>query len=373
MLYVDIPSRAELMALAAHREPGCVSIFLRTTPLTQDAQADRIALKNHVGEALGLAEQAGLARRPLTALAEQLHDLVDDDAFWRFQAHSLAVFATPERLRTWRVPNAFEPLVAVSDRFHLKPLLRTIAFPQAAHVLALAAGGVRLLEISADLPVTVRKVEGMPEDAASAVGKASIKDRSHSQRIVGSEGEKVRLRQYARQVDAALRNVLAGSELPLILAASETLGAIFRSVNSYPHLAPLGLVDSPETWTDAQLGERARRVLDALYAQELADWRDRFATRAGQGRATTDVAQAARAAIAGAIDSLLVDIDVMVPGTLDEATGAITLAAEADGRHYGVIDAIAAHVLNTGGRVLGVRRADLPAEQPLAAILRWPS
>ena len=39
-------------------------------------------------------------------ITEQLHDLVDDDEFWRFQAHSLAVFATPENLLTFRLPNA---------------------------------------------------------------------------------------------------------------------------------------------------------------------------------------------------------------------------------------------------------------------------
>ncbi|WP_295406057.1 hypothetical protein [uncultured Thiocystis sp.] len=40
-------------------------------------------------------------------------------------------------------------------------------------------------------------------NAASAVGKRTISTRSYSGRIGGGEGKKVRLRQYARQVDAA--------------------------------------------------------------------------------------------------------------------------------------------------------------------------
>ena len=95
------------------------------------------------------------------------------------------VYATPDNLRTFRVPNAFEPLVKVSDRFHLKPLLRSVTFCNVGYVLALADGGVRLIEVSADLPATEVKVEGMPKDAASAVGKSTISSRSYSGRIAG--------------------------------------------------------------------------------------------------------------------------------------------------------------------------------------------
>lgn len=46
MLHIDLPSRAEIEKLAAHSAQPTVSIYLRTTPVTQDAQADRIELKN---------------------------------------------------------------------------------------------------------------------------------------------------------------------------------------------------------------------------------------------------------------------------------------------------------------------------------------
>jgi hypothetical protein len=41
-----------------------------------------------------------------------------------------------------------------------------------------------------------------------------------------------------------------------------------------------------------------------------------FQERVNQGRATTDVAQAARAATFGAIDTILVDIDQAIPGKI---------------------------------------------------------
>ncbi|WP_198371782.1 baeRF11 domain-containing protein [Roseomonas rosulenta] len=372
MLHVDIPASDELRSLLDHRDPVSVSIYLPTTPLTQEVAASRIALGNLSREAEAQLAAAGADRRAVAALVEHLHDLGEDDDFWAVQARSLAILATPERLHTYRLPNTLSEMVEVSDRFHMKPLLRAVTFPQAAYVLALAAGGVRVLEVSADLPVVQARVPGLPRDAASAVGKSSIKDRSHSQRIHGSEGEKVRLRQYARQVEQALRDLLRGSEVPLILAASDTLAAIYRSVNTYPHLANAGILDSPETMTDAQLAEAARGVLDGLHAETAAAWRARFAERSGQGRGTTDIAVAARAAVQGAVDSVMVDIDGVVPGSVDPQTGAVTFAAADDAVAYGVVDEIARLTLHAGGRVLAVRRADIPGGAQLAAILRYP-
>jgi hypothetical protein len=228
---------------------------------------------------------------------------------------------------------------------------------------------VRLVEVSADLPSAAVKVDALPTDVASAVGKASIADRSASGRIQGSEGQKVRMRQYARQVDQALRDRLAGSETPLILAAAQPLDAIFRSVCSYPHLVAETLAGNPETISDADLGQASRAILDRLHRAEMDGLRRQFEARSAQGRTTTDIAQAARAATSGAIATLLVDIDEVVPGSLDDE-GRVSFG-DGGAPGQGVVDQIAARALASGARVLGLRRADIPGGGSLAAILRY--
>ena len=371
MLHVDIPTRTDIEHLIAIRAPACVSIYLPTSPVTQHAQADRIELKNLARTALDQLREHGAAKHDVAAIEEALHDLVDDDEFWRFQANSLAVLATPDALRTFRLPNRLVSMVEVSDRMHLKPLLRAMTVPQSAFVLALAQNAVRVVEVSGDLPAFTVKVDGMPEDAASAVGKASIGDRSQAGRIQGSEGQKVRLRQFARKVDGALRDLLGGREVPLILAAAAPLDSIFRSVNTYPHLAAATLQGNPEADSDEQLAKAARGVLDQLFQDELAQVRALFASREAEGRTTTDLVQAARAATFGAVAVLLVDIDEVIPGRIDDA-GRVELDAAPGAGNYGVVDEIAARALRSGARVLGVRRADIPGAGSLAAILRYP-
>ena len=371
MLHLDLPTAAELIDLAMGRNDIAVSLFLPTTPLSPETDTDRILLKTLTKEAIARLQAAGADPHRIAALAEELDDLIDDHAFWRYQCHGLAIYATPDNLRTFRVPNALQPLLEVSDRFHLKPLLRSVTFCNACYVLALADGGVRLIEVAADLPADEVNVIGMPKDLASSVGEPDSADLSHSGRLAGAEGDKVRLRQYARRVDSALRGLLAGSDVPLVLASSAALSAIYRSVNTYPHLVAQGIPDTPERRTEAELATAARRVLDVLYREQLAKWTALYRQRATEGRATTDIAQAARAATCGAVQSLLVDMDQPLHGTVDETDGAVTLADGPAAGTYGVIEEIARRVLLSGGQVLSVPQADLPGGQSLAAILRY--
>jgi hypothetical protein len=292
--------------------------------------------------------------------------------FWRFQARTLAVFATPDATTTFRLPHRLQPAVEVSDRFHVKPLLRALTFPQVALVLALAQGSARVVEVAPDVEPGPVDVPDLPRDAASFAGKASITDRSPSGRFQGSEGQKVRMRRYARGVDQALRPILSGLGVPLILAAAEPLDSIYRSVSSYPLLAGTSIDGNPETSSDAELAEAAREVLDELNAAALAAVHELYERREQESRAAADLAVIARAATFGAVDTILVDIDASVSGAIDEHTGAIELSDADDAVDYGVVDEIVRRVWRMGGTVLAVRAEDIPGGGPAAALLRYP-
>ncbi|WP_340107255.1 hypothetical protein [Pikeienuella sp. HZG-20] len=371
MLYVDMPSARQVGELNQVRSDACVSIYLKTTPLTQAIGESRTRLGNLVKTAIAQVEEGDLAKRRVWPLREHFDHLLEDDEFWAHQANSLAILATPDKIRTYRLANSFTDMVEVSDRFHLKPLLRAITFPHSAHVLAVSENGARLIEVSSDLPATEIRVPDMPKDAASAVGQASINQSGAGRRVHGLEGQKVRLGQYVRKVDAALRPILANSDMPVILASTQPLDALFRSLTSID-LLPQTIEASPDRMTEAELATAARPVLDAYYESRIEAFRALFEQRAGQRRATSDLSDAARAATFGGIESLAVDFDSVTNGVIDEETGEITFNDGGDAANYGVVDEIAGRALRSGARVMAVRKADIPDGKELAAILRYP-
>ncbi len=355
-MHTDIPTRSEIERLMAPTSSHCVTIYLPTHRVTQETARDRLVLRDLTTQAIEQLHAAGASGDDVADIeAHLLHLVEDDDDFWVDQAESLAIFASPDRFETHRLPNHLTAMVEVSDRFHVQPLLRAVTFPQAAWILAISQGEVRLLEMGPSGPPQHVSVEGMPRDAW------------HSS---GNKVHRAREAAYARKVDTALRSVLSGSSLPLILVASQPMAALYRSVNTYPHLVDEREHGNPETATDAELAAAARTILDGVYAAQLADLATEFDQYRSKGLTAVDLSDLARLATLGAIDTVMVDIDASVPGSIDD-DGAVTFDDEDDAINYGVLDEIARRVLLSGGRVLALRADDIPDGGPGAALLRY--
>jgi hypothetical protein len=392
MLPIDIPTLAEFKALAAMRANPCVSLYLATSPLPDQLHANRIAFKDLAKEALGQLAEAGTDKRRLEPLQEQFEHLagadevnVQDedhirklqhkkpsevDEFWHHQALGLGVLTTLGTMRTFRLPYAPKPLAEAADRFHLTPLIRAMTSPHDVLVLSLSEESVRLVHAIVNMPPVEVEVPRLPHNAEEATRRPSIHVRAPRRRLQNLEGEKVLLHKYVRMVDRTLRSMLAGRSTPLVLAAAEPIAPIFRAVNSYPHLVDEGILQDADHMTIGELADLALPILDRLYARELQATIARF-DELKPRRATTDVSYAAHAATAGAVDTLLVDLDAVIPGLVSDLDGSVTYATSDDAETYSVVDEVARRALCTGARVLGARRDELPGRAPLVAILRY--
>lgn len=372
MYYVDMPNADEIGDLNLMRSDACISIYLPTTPLGRESKQTRTHLNTLFKKAISQLEKTGYDKRQhIQALQDQFADLLADDEFWEHQANSLAILATPQSLRTYRLANKLTDIVEVSDRFHLKPLLRAITFSHTAHILALSENAVRLIEISPDLPPRVIDVPNLPTDAADASNKLVDKDFKGSGHRPGGQEQKVYLTHYVRKINAALRPILMHSKHPLLLASTQPLASLFRSLSSTPVLPDI-ITGNPEHLTEVSLATAARPLLDAHYADIVADFHRLFDARTGQKRTTTDISSAARLATFGGIERLLVDIDGVVDGFVDDETGEVIFDNESDAMNYGIVDEITCRALRTGAKVMAVRKQDIPGGHDLAVIARYP-
>ena len=366
MWNLDIPSESELRLLAAINAPAVVTIYLPTTPTTQDSANEAMAFHNLVREAMTeVRGRPELPRGDDDYIEVQLLDLVDDDDFWAHQSHGLGVITTADGQWTFRLPHKPTAQVNVDDKAHLVQLIAATA-AQDAHVLCLSEGEVRLIDVAADLPPKEVKVAGMPTDAASSVGKSSINDRSPSGRLVGSEGKRVRLRQYARHVDDALMPLLRGDERPLVLIATEPIYSIFRQVCSAPTLVAQGVEANADKWSLPQIADAVKPVLVAHAADSDVALAGLVDERRGQRRATTDLSDIARAATISAVATLILDREYDERGTIG-ADGSLTL----DPAGPVIAEELARRVVANGGRVLALSADRLPGGSPVTAVLRY--
>jgi len=370
-VHIDMPSRADIERLAAARDDLSITVYLPTSPIPVNDEENRLRARALFDEAISRVEQLA-DKQTARALTDDLYALLDDLEFWRDLGRSLAIFVTPSSVLEFRLANELTEYVAVADRFAITPLLRAVTFPQAAFVLALSQNGARLIEVSADAPAQEIEVPGIPPNAEAFLSPRSIGGRSPYGRIQGDEGRKVRLTQYARAVDHALRPVLNGESLPLIIAAAEPLSSIYRGLAGYSGLASEGIGGSPDDQSPAQLAQAARSVLDDIYAAELKELAEVFADRRGSGRAVSDLSDLARAAAMGSLDTLAVDMEAVVPGFVTD-DGALVLedASSSVVPGHDALEEIARRALATGARVLALRRADLPDRVQAAGILRY--
>ncbi len=369
MLYVNLPTREELLQLAEIRSDACVSIYLKTSPLPQDIESNRIEFGNQLKEAFQRLEAKNFDKKRLVELEDELSAVLEADDFWRFHANSLAVLATPDCIRTYRLANNLNTQLKISESFYLKPLMRALTFPQTAYILALSENEARVVEFFAEGPPEELKIENMPKDALSAIGKssltASLSSLTHES---GSRGRKLRLAQYARKVDEALRTVLLHSDSPLILVSTEPLSSIYRSVSSAINLVDETIFTSPDRITVSELVALARPILDNYHAHQLNKAKEKFELRAGQNRVATDLADLAKAATYGMISLLLVDFDNNLTGNIDDE-GKLTLSDKAGS--YGVADEIVKRAMACGAKIMAVRNEDMVVNSGLAGILRY--
>jgi Bacterial archaeo-eukaryotic release factor family 11 len=135
----------------------------------------------------------------------------------------------------------------------------------------------------------------------------------------------------------------------LVIAGTEPLDSIFRSVCRYPDVVPESVRGNPESVSDVELVQQARAVLDRYYADKLAELHALFERRAGQNRTSSDVATVARLVTQGAVDTLFVDIDGVVLGEVDEE-GAVRFGDEQVPGSIGVVDEIARRGWLSGAR-----------------------
>lgn len=361
MIRFELPSTDDLIQLGAPR-PDAVSIYLPTSPTPEGRELAYTSAKSAVDEAVRKLRDAGRSQATQDALRGQWTAVAEDDRLWGNLAGSLVIFLAPDFSEEYVLPNQFEERVQNGEYFDLSQLVRAVTMPQRAFALTLSSNGWNLWEATASTRATeVELVGEHAEDAADATNRMTIRGRKLLRRLGGDEGQKVLLERYAQVVADAVRSELgrldANASVPLFVFANEPLLSFFRA-NEVPWTV-VPVPGAPDELRPDQIDAGIRARIGELTSAALSAEADRIGNHFASGLAVTDLAQLGRAAVIGAVGTLIYNMADDTRGFLDDATGAIAFDAD---NGEDLLSRLAVHVLRNGGEVLAVRPEEVTAQ-----------
>ena len=384
-------SREDIRTLIERRPGWHVSMFIPMHRAGLETLQNPVRCKNLLRQAEERLLAGGL--RPLQAqeFLEPVQPLLGDYDFWQHQSDGLALFLAADIFRVYRLPLAFEELVVVTQRFHLKPLLPLLSGDGRFFVLALSQKQIRFLECSRYSYTEVELPPNVPKSRAEALKYDDIErqiqfhtrtppvaspgsgERAaiyHGQGV-GIDDAKERLLEYFHQVDHGLHDVLRNEQAPLVLAGVEYLLPLYKEAATYAHMVEAGVTGNPDGLRAEELHARAWALVEPLFRKDRQDAVDRYRRYVGTGLAVSDLKEVLLAAYYGRVETLFVAVDVQQWGTFDPDTQAITVAAEAAPEQEDLLDCAAIHTLLNSGMVYAVTPDNVPADGPIAAVLRY--
>lgn len=381
---IDIVSNAELRALAAGQGAHRVSMYLPTHRSGRETDQDRIRLKNLTSRAIEELASVGMRRTAAEQMVAPVTALLDDADFLAHLEDGLAVFVDDDGVRTYRVPDTFEELLVVADRFYLKPMLPLASSGAVFYVLALSQNQVRLLRGSryrvsevelTDIPRSLadalwylQREKQLHLHGANRVGRGRVSAIFHGHGV-GKEGHDTELAQFFRAVDDGIAKIIPDHAAPLVLAGVDYLHPIYRAVTRYPAVVEVGIEGNPELLSPEELHDRAWPLVEPIFAADRRAAQDAFVEAT---MPTVDTPRGAvEAARLGKVAALLLPRGVQRWAVVTD--GGRVVEEHAD-RHPGdrdLLDEAAFATLAHGGKVFVVDQSEVPGEGIVAGVLRY--
>jgi hypothetical protein len=169
-----------------------------------------------------------------------------------------------------------------------------------------------------------------------------------------SEKEQDRFRHFLKEVERDVTKFLQRGGEPLLLAGVEYDVAIYRQLNTYPHLLAQAVHGSPERLTAPNLHDRAWEIMCQCPSQPLKKALADYRQHSGAALVLGDAGAIGKAAAEGRVAVLFVSENA---GAIGKADDPLNVAALETVLH--------------GGWAFELNAADMPSKDSATALLRF--
>lgn len=360
MINYELPTTNDLIRLGEPQFPA-LSIYLSTSPTTEGRTLAVTSAKSAVDSAIRSLKEADHPEKLQKQLRDQWTSIAENHDLWGRLKKSLVIFLSPTVAEEYVLPNSLDQRTTLGSHFDISQLVRAVTAPQQAFALTISSSSWALWEATETNRASELELVGdYARDAADATNRDSISGRHHRRRIVGDEGQKVLLEQYAKVVADAVRSELNRIDphalRSLFIFGNEPLVSMIQDQGlPWNHVVVPGAADElkPDQ-IDVAIRERIGAVTEKLLDERISAIADGFSA----GLAVTDIADLGRAAAAGAVKALYYNLGTDLRGDFTEDTGEITLNDDGDD----LLSQIAVAVLRSNGDVFAVREGEVDSQ-----------
>lgn len=381
---MDTFKKNDLERLLRVEATGCVSIYLPTFKSGPEVQQGPIRLKNLMKIAENHLVDLGQRSADVLDQLKPIEKLIHDAEFWKFQNDGLALFLSPIGLETYRLPIQFEPVVSVDNKFNVRPLLMHLNGNGEFYIMAISINDARVFKASKfkiealdveNLPVNLKQALNLDKSQSTTLNRApgfSAGTPTHGS-LEFSDIEKKEISQYFRKINNALSETLKSETHPLVFAGVDALFAIYKEVNSYPHLHSECIHGNPEILTPAQLHAKAWPMVASVFAEPQISMREKFEMLNGKKSplASIKFEEIFFAAHQSRVETLMIAKSASQWGNFDLDNLQINARNVKDINDHDLLSAMITPVILSGAEVYLLDLEDMPEAEPLAALFRY--
>lgn len=369
--------KESLLKMAEVRERWCVSMFM---PINQiEPQKNRIRLKNLWFDAEKKLLQLEMDPHQVKRMLAPLEMILEKLDFWKNQKNGFAAFFTKDSFVWYSVPVHMKELVVVTDRLHLKPLMRNLTHNENFYLLTLSQNQIKFFEAT-ESGINEIILRGMPRNISVATEGDGKQLQMHSS---GNgtpifhghggveENKKGKILEIFRKVNKVVSDFLKTEETPLVLAGVEYLHPIYREANSYQHLIEDSILGNVESLSPTQLFEKALPIVKPVLRRDREIAIEMFEEKLGTGLASQNLIEIFKAALNGRIDTLFVPIGKQQWGNYDREKNELKIHENAKPGDKDLFCVVSTKTLMTGGKVFAVLPEQMPNNTQIAAVMRY--
>jgi hypothetical protein len=360
-------NRQEIKLLQQINSYPAVTITLPTHRTSPENRQDPIRVKNLVEQATKrlLEEYSKREIAPLLDRLEQMAEGID----YRHTLDGLALFANRDFSRAVQLPFTLRENVNVGETFLTRDLVFAMNRTPRYWALVLSEKPTRLFEGTRDTLIDVQE-GGFPITHEGPGGGQSLPGGFGIEKTTDRDEYH---RKFFRQIDAALKPLMAVDPLPLVVVGVDRFLAFFTEVTDHKNAILATLQGSHDKTSPSELAKLVWPLVKDALAEQRQKVFSELDKAFSEKKVASTISEVWRLASEGRGSLLLVEEDFHFPAHIDETGQHITPAddAAAPGVTDDAVDDIIETVLSKQGRVVFVENGQLEPHQRIVLILRY--